>query len=79
MSNSPNFTKTFKSEYLSFGECTVRKIGGVLLVTFGEDQVVWTARIKTTPISWVRQYLEANASSYWAEKITNYINQKITK
>ena len=73
-----NFRKTWKNECLSFGTCTARGIGNILLVTFGDDRIVMTGRRDQIGIlGRVSQFVEVNGTAFYADKVVEHIKDKL--
>lgn len=75
-----NFTKTFKSEYHLGGQCTAQLLGNILIVNFGDQRTGIRENItEGGSIARVHQFLEMNTSSFEAEKVIEFIKEKLKK
>lgn len=75
-----NFTKTFKNEYHLGSKCVVQRFGSILIITFGDEDATHREKLSDHgAMGRVHQFLEMNTSSYWAEKIVEFITKKINK
>jgi len=81
------FVKTFKSEYHFGGICRVQKSLSMLFVEFGDinsrdclGKVIEVNKDRLSRVPWktdLKMFLEENTSSYYAEKIFDYIIERV--
>ena len=81
------FVKTFKSEYHFGGICRVQKSLSMLFVEFGDinnrdclGKVIDMNNERPNRMPWktdLKMFLEENTSSYYAEKIFDYIIERV--
>lgn len=80
------FVKSFKSEYHFGGICRVQRSISMLFIEFGNTDDYCIGKVidmnndRPGRIPWktdLKMFLEENTSSYYAEKIFNYVIERV--